>query len=170
MGNIAMWCGIAGVASSILAVIILFLTRKNILDIIDKEVIIFEGNFGIKKDAISTALNLIDHIVSKGKQITLNPEFAQRAKQSYNDLMCVLTNIKVAEEFYEIAINQSSYVDDTRIENFKIMCRKDIGLKGKFKKAPKHTQNQTNFQPTLNNMQSNTTIQKPVADQKRSSK
>ena len=137
MENIAMWCGIGSGITSIIAVIVLFLTRKNIVDIIDKDVILFEGNFNVKKEAIAAALNMVDHISTKGKQITLNPDYAQRAKQVYNDLMCVINNQKIAEEFSDITLNQSSYVDDVRIDNFKAMCRKDIGFKAKFKKPTK---------------------------------
>ena len=129
MQTIALWCGIAGLISSVLAVIIVVLIRKNIVDIIDKDVILFDGNFNTKKDAITSAFDLLDHISSKGKQITNNPEFAQKARQCYNNLICVVSNIKVAKEFYNIALNTNSDLYENQIENFKLLCRKDIGLK-----------------------------------------
>ena len=48
--NIAMWGGLAGLAVSIFAIIILYLTRKNILDILDKDVILFNKNFDLKNN------------------------------------------------------------------------------------------------------------------------
>lgn len=166
MQIVALMCGIAGIISSFLAIIILFLVRKNILDIVDKEVIIFEGNFAIKKEAIIAAMNLVDHISTKGKHITSNPEYAQRAKQTYNDLLCVSSSEQVPEEFFDIAINQDSMVDHVRIENFKILCRKDIGFKTKLKKVSNANNPSMNFQ----SQQFNTPTPQPTTQQKRTSK
>ena len=80
--TIAMWGGVAGLFISIFAVIILFLTRKNILDILDKDVILFDRNFELKKSAIEDAFKLVDEIQEKGEQITLNNEFKMRAKNA----------------------------------------------------------------------------------------
>lgn len=126
--TIAMWGGVAGLFISIFAVIILFLTRKNILDILDKDVILFDGNFELKKSAIEDAFKLVDEIQEKGEQITLNNEFKMRAKKCYNELLCVISDVRIADEFYNIAIDNNEQVSDTRIANFKISCRKDIGL------------------------------------------
>ena len=135
MQTIAMWCGIAGLISSILAIIIIFLVKKQIVDILDKDAILFDGNFSVKKEAIAASLNLIDHISSKGKQITLNPEFAMKAKHCYNDLLCVVSDINIVQEFFNIALNTNNMVDANQIINFKLMCRSDIGLKTKKVKA-----------------------------------
>ena len=50
--KIAMWGGIAGIVVALVAIIVLFLTRANILDILDKDVILFDKNFELKKQAI----------------------------------------------------------------------------------------------------------------------
>ena len=63
--TIAMWGGVAGLFVSIFAVIILYLTRKNILDILDKDVILFGRNFEIKKQALTNACLLIDAVIEE---------------------------------------------------------------------------------------------------------
>lgn len=140
--NIAIWGGVAGLCVSLFAVIILFLTRNNILNILDKDVILFDKNFEIKKHAISTALNLVDEISQKGKAVTYENSFAERAKQCYNDLLCVLSDVRIADEFYNIALDKTCDIDEIRLAQFKLICRRDIGLKTKKAKLVKRTTEQ----------------------------
>lgn len=137
--NIAIWGGVAGLIVSIFAVIILFLTRHNILDILDKDVILFDKNFELKKEAISKALELTDQIYKNGKTVTMNANFDEQAKKCYNDLICVVSDIRVAEEFYNIAFNENYEITEAKNAQFKLMCRKDIGLTSKKSKILKHT-------------------------------
>lgn len=132
--TVAMWGGVAGLFVSIISVIILFLTRKNIMDILDKDVILFERNFDIKKNAIEKSYKLIDEIQLRGQQITSNYDFIERAKSCYNELLCVVSDIAVANEFYDIAI-AGSPSDERRLNSYKISCRKDIGLRTKATKS-----------------------------------
>lgn len=180
--TIAMWSGVAGIIVSIIAIIILFLTRKNIMDILDKDVILFERNFDIKKNAIEKSYKMIDEIQLRGQQITANPEFNERAKTCYNELLCVVSDISVANEFYDIAItgNPSS---EERLNAYKISCRKDIGLNIKIAKSKQSSSNKNNSsdnfvvqQNSMNNAQtfssSNTTFtntQRPTITQARPS-
>lgn len=126
--TIAMWGGVAGLFVSIFAVIIIYLTRKNILDILDKDVILFSRNFELKKTAIENSFKLADEIQTKGGQIILNTEFNERAKKIYNELLCVVSDVRVADEFYSLAIENNSPITEARIAQFKLHCRKDIGL------------------------------------------
>lgn len=137
--SIAMWGGFAGIIVALFAIIILYLTRKNILDILEKDVILFDKNFELKKQAISKALELTDEISLRGKVSASNAEFSKQAKQCYNDLLCVLSDVRVADEFYSIAIDTTVEINDTRIAQFKLMCRNDIGLKTKKAKTVKRT-------------------------------
>lgn len=132
--TVAMWGGVAGLFVSIISVIILFLTRKNIMDILDKDVILFERNFDIKKNAIEKSYKLIDEIQLRGQQITSNYDFIERAKSCYNELLCVVSDIAVANEFYDIAI-AGNPSDEKRLNSYKISCRKDIGLRTKATKS-----------------------------------
>lgn len=147
--TVAMWGGVAGLFVSIISVIILFLTRKNIMDILDKDVILFERNFDIKKNAIEKSYKLIDEIQLRGQQITSNYDFIERAKSCYNELLCVVSDIAVANEFYDIAI-AGSPSDERRLNSYKISCRKDIGLrtkatKSKQKSSSRQDEDNTNF-------------------------
>lgn len=129
MNSLVLWCGLLGIIFSVIGVVVMFLTRKNIIDIIDKDIILFERNFEIKKNAITNCFDLLDEIASKGKQVALDAQYSQKAKKCYNELLCVVNNEKIAEEFYKIAIDFSFAVSLQRINEFKIKCRKDIGLK-----------------------------------------
>lgn len=136
MNSLVIWCGILGIIFSVVAVVVMFLTRKNIIDIIDKDIILFERNFDIKKNTIVSSFDIVDEIASKGKQVAMDPTFSQRAKKCYNELLCVVSNEKIAEEFYKIAIDFSFTVSMQRIIEYKIKCRKDIGLKTKKSDEP----------------------------------
>ena len=129
--QIAMWGGFAGIFVAVFAVIILFLTRKNILDILEKDVILFDKNFELKKRAIDNALNIVDEFDSMGASIKSRPDFIDRSKKCYNDLLCVVSNIKLAEEFHALTLNINEEINPARLTQFKINCRKDIGLNTK---------------------------------------
>lgn len=133
----SLWIGIISIFVSIFAVVTLYLTRGNILDILNKDVILFDRNFELKKNVIDSALKLIDDIQERGKEITLRPEVQQLAKKIYNDLLCVSSDVVVADEFYNIAIEPNTDITDTRLAQFKLMCRKDIGLNNKKARAVK---------------------------------
>ena len=127
--TIAMWGGVAGVAIAIIAIIILLLTRQNIVHILDRDTILFDQNFEIKQKAINSALSIVDDIVDTNASVKNSPEFLKKAKLTYNDLMCVLSDVRIADEFYAIAVEKETAFNEARIAQFKLMCRKDIGLK-----------------------------------------
>lgn len=137
LNTIAMWGGIAGIFVSIFAIIILFLTRKNILDILEKDVILFDENFETKKQTLEGSMKLTDDILKFGERIKLEPNFQEKAKAFYNSLVCVASNVKLIDEFYNIALDNNETIDDVRIANFKLLCRKDIGLSIKKSKVVK---------------------------------
>ncbi len=125
-----MWSGIAGITVSVFAIIIIFLTRKNILDILDKDVILFDKNFELKNKAIQKAFQLVDEIAINDN-VLQSTEFNSRAKDCYNELLCVVTDVRVADEFYNIAVDNTIATNDAMIAQFKLACRQDIGLKTK---------------------------------------
>ena len=131
MFDITFICSIAGIIVTIIAVIMIFLTRNNILDILDKDIILFDKNFELKKNAINDAMDLVDEVSTNGKEVILRPDFEEKAKSAHNGLLCIVTNVKIADEFYSIAIDKNDIVTPERIAKFKIACRKDIGLKSK---------------------------------------
>lgn len=158
--TVAMWGGVAGLFISIFAIIILYLTRKNILDILDKDVILFGRNFEIKKKTITDAFQIIDEIAETNGRVKNNPNFVERAKMCYNDLLCVISDIRVADEFYSLALEDVDF-SLTRIAQFKIMCRKDIGLKTKNAKAVKRVMQNSEKVNVSNETRSNFSNQQP---------
>lgn len=137
MENVALITGIAGIVLSFFSIIILILTRKSILDILNKDSLIFDKNFEIKEKWMVETLNLIDSVETQGQAITSNPEFSKRAKICYNHLICVITNMQLSDEFFDICFNPSANITTDRLKNFKLSCRKDIGFKVKLNKKHK---------------------------------
>ena len=134
--KIAMWGGIAGIVVALVAIIVLFLTRANILDILDKDVILFDKNFELKKQAIETSMLMIDELDEKGEQLKSSFEFEERAKKIYNELLCVVSDARVADEFYNLTLDKTVALSATSLAHYKLLCRRDIGLsnkKSKFK-------------------------------------
>jgi len=127
--NIALWGGVAGCVAAFFAIIILFLTRQSILSILNKDKILFDESFHMKKEAISSACALIDKLEQNGNALKNDLTFVQEAKKSYNDLLCVLSDVRIADEFYNITVDLSTPFNTARFAHFKLMCRKDIGLK-----------------------------------------
>lgn len=129
--KIAMWGGVAGIVVALVAIIIMFLTRQNILDILDKDVILFDKNFELKKQAIERAMLMIDELEEKGSQIKMNLEFAENAKRTYNELLCVVSDVRVADEFYSLSVDKTVMPTSSQYAHFKLVCRHDIGLSNK---------------------------------------
>ena len=125
--KIAMWGGVAGIVVALFAIIIIFLTRKNILDILDKDVILFDRNFDIKKKAIEHSFRLLDRI-EQNQAVVKDPAFKQEAKDCYNELLCVVSDLKVAFAFYSLAIKGNNIMPNTK---YKLLARYDIGLNNK---------------------------------------
>lgn len=134
METIAMWCSVAGIFISIFAIVILYLTRSNIIDLLDRDVIMYDQNYALKKESLQEAFNCLDLISQKGIEIKNNSQFIQRAKEAYNGLLCSVTDSKIYQEFYRLAvdISTSGYVVED-IEMFKISCRKELLGKHKVK-------------------------------------
>lgn len=163
--TIAMWGGIAGVVISLFAIIILFLTKQSINHILNKDAILFDQNFEIKKNAINSALSLVDQLVDKGEMIKTSADFSQKAQACYNELLCVASDIKLAEDFYDIAISQNTSFDETKAAQFKLMCRKDIGLKNKNARILKRTLNKQSSEIKTTSQFSQPQFSQPVAPQ-----
>lgn len=145
--KIAMWGGFAGVIIAIIAVIILFLTRQNILDILDKDVILFDKNFELKKQAIEKAMLMIDELENNNGS-SRSIDFVENAKKLYNELLCVVSDVRVADEFY--ALTMENKATPTSCAHFKLMCRHDIGLSNKKAKLAKRTKSESSEQNLKN--------------------
>ena len=134
MEKIAIWGGIAGLVVAVFAVVILYLTRNNIIDLLDRDVVMYDKNYEAKKESLEEAFNCLDTVALNGTDIKNNPQYIQRAKEAYNALLCTLNSPKLYQDFYRMAIDTTatgySVVD---IEKFKIDCRSELIRKHKSK-------------------------------------
>jgi hypothetical protein len=129
-----LWIGIAAIVIAIFSMVILYLTRNNIIDLLDRDVVMYDKNFETKKECLHEAFNCLDLVAQNGADIKNNPQFIQRAKQAYNGLLCVVTSPKLYQEFYRMTIDQTeNSVSAEEIEIFKISCRSELITKRKRK-------------------------------------
>jgi hypothetical protein len=130
--KIAMFGGVAAIIVAVFAIVILYLTRSNIIDLLDRDVVMYDKNYEIKKNCIHEAFNCLDAVAKGGFEFKTNEQFSKRAKEAYNGLLCTLNSAKLYQEFYRMAIDPDakdySIVD---IEKFKIDCRKELICKRK---------------------------------------
>lgn len=127
--TIAMWGGVAGSVLALVAIVVMFLTRHSILNILSKDTILYDQNFETKMRSINLAYSVVDEIVQYGDAIKSSPDFVEKAKRAYNELLCVLSDVRIADEFQTIALENKHPYNIARIAQFKLMCRKDLGLK-----------------------------------------
>ncbi len=126
--DVSLIVGIVSIFVSIFAVIYMFMTRSNIVSILDKEQIIFDENLEIKKSCLVESMDLIDEIADKGDGIKYDKIFVNKAKHIYNDLVCITTDLKIAQEFYNIAVKNGE-IQKEQLINYKLLCRKEMGFK-----------------------------------------
>ena len=116
------------------AVVLLYLTRSNIIDLLDKDVILYDKNYQLKKEALEEAFNCLDLIAQNGVSIKNNQQFITRAKEAYNALLCTISNAKIYQEFYAKALDISvGGYSVEEIEKFKITCRAELVGKRRLK-------------------------------------
>lgn len=128
--SISMWGGFAGVIIAIIAVVILILTRNNIIDILDKDAILFEQNFEMRKSAIENIINLADYLLDYGVEVISNKAYKTKCKTAYNEIICLIHNAKLIDNFYDLCLNDSRVsVSAEEISAFKNLCRKELGYK-----------------------------------------
>lgn len=136
--KISMWGGIAGIVVAVFSIIILYLTRSNIIDLLDRDTIMYDKVFEIKKNAIANAFNILDYFEVYGLEVRSSKNFIQKAKVAYNDLVCVANTPIVYEEFYKLTLDPSyTRITEQNIADFKALCREDIGLKNRKRKKSK---------------------------------
>ncbi len=133
--NIAIWGGVAGLIASLFAIIILFLTKQNINSILNKDKLLFNESFTTKKEAIVSAMAVVDQLIETQNATKQSAEFIKSAKTAYNNLLCVLTDVRIADEFYDITLDPTVAAGEPRLVQLKLMLRSDIGLKSKNSKA-----------------------------------
>lgn len=119
--------GISSIALSVMVIVVMFILRKNVVDILNKDAIIFSKNFEIKKSAFDKAMYIIDEI-GAGAPRSKTIEYSRKMNQLYNDLMFVASDVRIADTFISMATDLTKVVTPNDVANFKLMCRKDLGL------------------------------------------
>ena len=89
---VSLWGGVAGVIVAIFAIVILFLTRRNIINILEKDQILFDKNYEMRKNAIENSLNVVDYLVDYGTNVLTSKTFIQNARTAYNELTVMVHN------------------------------------------------------------------------------
>ena len=158
MEKMAILVGVAGILISIFAMIILYLTRSNIIDLLDRDVVMYDKNYELKKEAIEKAFNCLDMVSQNGVEVKNTAQHVQKAREIYNALLCTVNSAKLYQEFYRLAIdNTASGYSIEDIEKFKISCREELMATKKVKKEI--------FKGTTSGLLNNKTIQNPIAPQ-----
>ncbi|MFQ6724451.1 MAG: hypothetical protein ACLRFE_03895 [Clostridia bacterium] len=117
---------------AVFAIVILYLTRGNIIELLDRDVVMYDKNYQIKCDNMKEAFDCLDVVALNGLDVKNNPQFVARAKEAYNGLLCCVNNPKIYQEFYRLTLDTSIggfSVED--IEKFKIECRNELISKRK---------------------------------------
>lgn len=129
METFAFLVGTVSLILAALTIAMLFILRKNIIDILNKDALIFNENYQIKKSAIEKAMMVVDEIESGTPRNFNSQEYVRRINSIYNELICVVSDTKLSNRFYEIAYDRTKILQPTDFVEFKTMCRKDLGLK-----------------------------------------
>ncbi len=132
--KIAMWGGFVAIIVAVFAIIILYLTRSNIIELLDRDVVMYDKNYEAKKEALEQAFKCLDIVATNGVEVKNSPQFIAQAKVAYNSLLCTVYQAQIYQDFYRMTIDPSAEpfsIED--VEKFKISCRRELLAKRKIK-------------------------------------
>lgn len=130
-------CGIISICASLIAIIAVVLTKHEISSLLNKDKILFNENFVAKQKVLEESMALADDVIKRGKALCLNPEFSTRATNCLNSLMCVVSNMKLIDCFSTIVKDVNAENSKELVEDYKLLCRKDLGFKTRKNKNKK---------------------------------
>ena len=136
--------GIFSLILSVVVVVVMFLLRKNMLDILNKDTLIFSKNFEIKKQAFDKAMYILDEIQA-GAARSNSMEYNRKMNQIYNDLLTVTTDVRIADTFYAMVKDTTKQLTDADFASFKLLVRKELGLSTKGSALIAKTKNTVDF-------------------------
>lgn len=137
MSTLTFLVGAFSLGLSVIAIITMFILRYNIIEILNKDALVFDKNFEIKKSALEKAMAIVDQIEAGAPRATTNIEYINKMKSIYNQLICVVSNPSLAEQFLTITLDKVKVPQAMDFVEFKQNCRKDLGLKVKKVKLEK---------------------------------
>ena len=137
--------GIFSLILSVISIVIMFLMRKNMLDILNKDTLVFSKNYEIKKQAFDKAMFVLDDI-QLGAPRSNSVEYSRKMNQIYNDLLTVSSDVRLADTFYAMVKDTSKQLTEADFASFKLLVRKELGLSIKASTLNAKTKQQENQQ------------------------
>ena len=122
--------GMFSLILSVIAIVVMFLMRKNMLDILNKDTLVFSKNYEIKKQAFDKAMFVLDDI-QLGAPRSNTVEYSRKMNQIYNDLLTVSSDVRIADTFYAMVKDTSKQLTEADFASFKLLVRKELGLNTK---------------------------------------
>ena len=122
--------GMFSLILSVIAIVVIFIMRKNILDILNKDTLVFSKNFELKKQAFDKAMYILDEI-QMGAPRSNAIEYNRKMNQIYNDLLTVSSDARIADTFYAMVKDTTKQLTESDFASFKLLVRKELGLSSK---------------------------------------
>lgn len=119
--------GMSSLILSVISIIVMIIMRKNIVDILNKDSLIYSKNYEIKKQAFEKAMYILDEI-KMGAPRSNSVEYSRKMNQIYNELLTVSSDVRIADTFIAMAKDTSKQLTDADFANFKLLLRKELGL------------------------------------------
>jgi len=122
--------GMFSLILSIIAIVLMFLLRKNVVDILSKDTLVFSKNYELKKQAFDKAMFILDEF-QLGAPRSKTIEYSRKMNQIYNDLLTVSTDARIADTFYAMVKDTNQPLTEADFAGFKLLVRKELGLSTK---------------------------------------
>lgn len=122
--------GMFSLILSVFAIVIMILMRKNLIDILSKDSLVFSKNFEIKKQVFDKAMYIIDEI-KLGAPRSNSVEYNRKMNQIYNEMLTVATDVRIADTFIAMVKDTTQPITEADSANFKLLVRQELGLSNK---------------------------------------
>lgn len=122
--------GMFSLILSVFAIVVMILMRKNLIDILSKDSLVFSKNFEIKKQVFDKAMYIIDEI-KLGAPRSNSVEYNRKMNQIYNEMLTVATDVRIADTFIAMVKDTTQPITEADSANFKLLVRQELGLSNK---------------------------------------
>lgn len=122
--------GMFSLVLSVFAIVVMVLMRRNMIDILSKDTLVFSKNFEIKKQVFDKAMYIIDEI-KLGAPRSTSVEYNRKMNQIYNELLTVATDVRIADTFIAMVKDTTKQITEADSATFKLLVRQELGLSNK---------------------------------------
>lgn len=122
--------GMFSLVLSVFAIVVMVLMRRNMIDILSKDTLVFSKNFEIKKQVFDKAMYIIDEI-KLGAPRSTSVEYNRKMNQIYNELLTVSTDVRIADTFIAMVKDTTKQITEADSATFKLLVRQELGLSNK---------------------------------------